>query len=253
MPSGEGRPCCSADAVRTVGDARAASVQLLHRTADAAAPGSYDGAARVMVRCSPVVTPDETGWRLLNAILHWLWAFATPETTVYAICDGSGGSPEAAGDVGAAPDLRSACWMRDGWVAYRGFKKAPHANGGPGAGGGSDLGVKDLTGSLIGPTARGRARCRRSCVDGLALRRRARTRAKSVSTVWRRPRGAGSPPGSASADRGPKPPVGAPAERFAKHLANEFPAVFLVLVRPCRVDVHQLAGRTGHPTRSGHA
>ena len=49
-------------------------VQLLHRTADAAAP-AY-AALREQVRCSPVVTPDETGWRV-NAILHWLWAFAT--------------------------------------------------------------------------------------------------------------------------------------------------------------------------------
>ena len=36
-------------------------VQLLHRTADAAAP-AY-AALREQVRCSPVVTPDETGWR----------------------------------------------------------------------------------------------------------------------------------------------------------------------------------------------
>ena len=32
----------------------------------------------------PVVTPDETGWRV-GAKSHWLWAFVTPETTVYAI------------------------------------------------------------------------------------------------------------------------------------------------------------------------
>ena len=94
-------------------------VQLLHRTADAAAP-AY-AALREQVRCSPVVTPDETGWRV-NAILHWLWAFATPETTVYAICDGRGFA-DAAAVLG--PDFAGVL-VRDGWVAYRGFKKAPH-------------------------------------------------------------------------------------------------------------------------------
>ena len=29
---------------------------------------------------APVVTPDETGWRV-GALRHWLWVFATPETT----------------------------------------------------------------------------------------------------------------------------------------------------------------------------
>ena len=48
------------------------------------------------------------------------------------------------------------------------------------------------------------------------------------------------------------PPPLEEAERFAKHLANEFPAVFLIPVRP--VDrCHQLARRTGHPTGGGHA
>ena len=82
-------------------------VQLLHRTADAAAP-AY-AALREQVRCSPVVTPDETGWRV-NAILHWLWAFATPETTVYAICDGRGFA-EAAAVLGPTSP---ACWCGTG-------------------------------------------------------------------------------------------------------------------------------------------
>ena len=50
-------------------------VHLLHRTAAAAAP-AY-AALCEQVRHSPVVTPDETGWRV-NALRHWLWAFATP-------------------------------------------------------------------------------------------------------------------------------------------------------------------------------
>ena len=41
------------------------------------------------VRVSPVVTPDETGWPV-GAMRHWLWVFATPQTTVYAIRAGRG-------------------------------------------------------------------------------------------------------------------------------------------------------------------
>ena len=54
-------------------------VHTLHRAARVAAP-AY-GALCAQIRGSPVVSPDETGWRV-GAVLHWLWAFATPETTV---------------------------------------------------------------------------------------------------------------------------------------------------------------------------
>ena len=59
--------------------------QVLHRAARVAAP-TY-AALCAQIRGSPVVSPDETGWRV-GAVLHWLWAFATPETTVYAIRPG---------------------------------------------------------------------------------------------------------------------------------------------------------------------
>jgi hypothetical protein len=32
---------------------------------------------------SPVVIPDETGWKV-RGLLHWLWVFATATTTVRA-------------------------------------------------------------------------------------------------------------------------------------------------------------------------
>ena len=57
-------------------------VAALHRAARVAAP-TY-AALCEQVRGSPVVTPDETGWRVA-AVLHWLWVFATPDTTVYPI------------------------------------------------------------------------------------------------------------------------------------------------------------------------
>ena len=47
------------------------------------------------------------------------------------------------------------------------------------------------------------------------------------------------------------PPPLKDAKRFAKHLANEIPAVFLLLRDPS-IDANQLAGRTGHPPRRGH-
>ncbi len=157
-------------------------VRLLHRTADAAAP-AY-AALREQVRRSPVVTPDETGWRV-NALRYWLWVFATPETTVYAICDGRG-FDDAAAVLG--PDFAGVL-VRDGWVAYRGFKKAPHQ---------SCLSYllrrcKDLQAAHPDSPWAGavQASCRTASLCGPA-----RTRAKSVSTVWRLP-AVDSPPGSA--------------------------------------------------------
>ena len=59
--------------------------RLLHRAARNAMPVYRELCSQV--RNAPVVTPDETGWRV-GAIPHWLWAYVTPETTVYAICPG---------------------------------------------------------------------------------------------------------------------------------------------------------------------
>ena len=61
-------------------------VHLLHRTARDAAP-VYRELCR-QVRNAPVVTADETGWRVIKP--HWLWTAVTAETTVYAICSGRG-------------------------------------------------------------------------------------------------------------------------------------------------------------------
>ena len=85
---------------------------LLHRTARDAAP-TYTALCE-QVRNSPVVTPDETGWRVA-AISHWLWAFVTPETTVYAICPGRG-FDDATTVLGADFD---GVLVRDGWVSYQ--------------------------------------------------------------------------------------------------------------------------------------
>ena len=70
-------------------------VQVLHRAARVAAP-TY-AALCAQIRGSPVVSPDETGWRV-GAVRHWLWAFATPETRCIAFA------------TGAASTRRPRCW-----------------------------------------------------------------------------------------------------------------------------------------------
>jgi len=98
---------------------RGAIVRALHRTARQAAP-TYAALCRT-IRGSPMVVPDETGWRV-NGRLHWLWAFATPDTTVYAIHAGRG-FPQAAATLGAE---FAGVLVRDGWAPYRQFTQAAH-------------------------------------------------------------------------------------------------------------------------------
>jgi len=73
------------------------------------------------VRASAMVTADETGWKVA-AQLWWLWAFATPELTVYSIQPGRG-FEQAAAVLGA--DF-SAQLVRDGWIVYLRFTQAVH-------------------------------------------------------------------------------------------------------------------------------
>ena len=73
------------------------------------------------MRGSPVVTPDETSWRV-GADLQWLWAFVTRDTTVYAIQPGRG-LAQAARVIGV--DYPGVL-QRDGWQSYRQFHAALH-------------------------------------------------------------------------------------------------------------------------------
>ena len=98
---------------------RSGLVQAVHRAARQAAP-TYD-ALCARVRGSPMVSPDETGWKV-DDDLQWLWAFATPETTVYRIQPGRG-FEEAAAVLGA--DFAGVL-VRDGWPSYRQFTAAAH-------------------------------------------------------------------------------------------------------------------------------
>jgi transposase len=73
------------------------------------------------IRHSPVVSPDETGWRL-DGDKAWLWVFATLSLTVYSIHQGRG-FEEAASVLGA--DFKGVL-VRDGWCIYRKFTSATH-------------------------------------------------------------------------------------------------------------------------------
>jgi len=94
-------------------------VHAMRRAAHRAEP-TY-AALCATIRGSPVVTADETGWKV-NARLHWLWAYTTPDTTIYAIQPGRG-FEEAATVLGA--DF-AAVLVRDGWSPYRRFQTAMH-------------------------------------------------------------------------------------------------------------------------------
>jgi transposase len=94
-------------------------VQAVHRAARRAQP-TYEHLTAT-VRGSPVVTMDETSWRVA-ADLQWLWVVATPLTTVYAIHPGRG-LAQAAAIIGQ--DYPGVL-VRDGWQSYRQFTHALH-------------------------------------------------------------------------------------------------------------------------------
>lgn len=189
--------------------------QVLHRAARKATP-TY-AALCEQVRGSPVVSPDETGWRV-GAVPHWLWVFATPATTVYAIRPGRS-FDDAASVLDAAFD---GVLVRDGWAPYRQFAAALHQ---------TCLGHllrRARTLRADHPRSPWPAAVQQVLLDGLALRDRRDATAISAH-------------GLASA-RGRllarltrlihTAPALAATQRFAAHLATEFPAVFAFLWAP---------------------
>lgn len=98
---------------------RGGVVHAIHRAARHAQP-TYDTLCAT-VRGSPVVTVDETSWRV-DAVLQWLWVWTTPETTVYAILPGRG-LAQAASVIGL--DYPGVL-QHDGWHSYRYFTAAAH-------------------------------------------------------------------------------------------------------------------------------
>jgi len=98
---------------------RSSCCRALLRLARKAVP-SYQGLVE-SVRASPVVYPDETGWRI-GGWPAWLWAFVTRRATVYAIERGRGYA-EAKGILG---EDYAGVIGADGWAAYRRFQHAQH-------------------------------------------------------------------------------------------------------------------------------
>lgn len=98
---------------------RGGLVHAIHRAARQAQP-TYD-TLRATIRGSPVVTVDETSWRVA-AVLQWLWVWTTPDTTVYAILPGRG-LAHAASVIGL--DYPGVL-QPDGGHSYRYFTDAAH-------------------------------------------------------------------------------------------------------------------------------
>lgn len=96
---------------------RSTLCRALQRLAKKARP-TYDSLVN-KIRGSPVVYPDETGWKL-GGRQAWLWVFTNLKETVYAIARGRG-FDEAASILG---EDYSGVIGADGWAPYRRFKKA---------------------------------------------------------------------------------------------------------------------------------
>jgi transposase len=73
------------------------------------------------VRASPVVAPDETGWRVGGG-KAWLWTFVGARVTVYRIAQGRGWKDAAA----VLGEGYAGVLERDGWAPYRRFQHATH-------------------------------------------------------------------------------------------------------------------------------
>jgi transposase len=189
--------------------------QVLQRAARKATP-TY-AALCDQVRGSPVVSPDETGWRV-GAVPHWLWVFATADTTVYAIRPGRS-FDDAAATVGASFD---GVWVRDGWAPYRQFAAALHQTCL------THLVRRARTLREDHPRSPWPAAVQQVLLDGLALRDRRDAHAISEH-------GLAVVRGRLFARVGrlsDTAPALAAAQRFAAHLATEFPAVFAFLWAP---------------------
>jgi transposase len=194
-------------------------VHAIRRAARQAEP-TYDALCD-QIRGSPVVTPDETGWKV-EARLHWLWAFVTPDTTVYRILRGRG-FEEAAAVLGA--DFPGVL-VRDGWAPYRRFAQAVHQT--------CLAHLLRRCRTLIHDQHEARFAPRVQAVLQRALRVRDRFLAGEMSGHGMAvTRGHLQNQLNVLIDRPGRRRV---AQNFARHLALEFPAVFTFLLEPDTID-----------------
>jgi transposase len=76
------------------------------------------------LRASPVVAPDETGWRV-NGAKAWLWAFVGARLVVYRVATGDGARGYDTAEAVLGADYAGII-ERDGWAPYRRFTRARH-------------------------------------------------------------------------------------------------------------------------------
>jgi transposase len=98
---------------------RSTLCRALLRTASKSRP-IYEELVKA-IRESPVVYPDESGWRI-GGLSAWLWAFTNRCETVYSIARGRGFA-EAAEVLGQG---YAGTLVADGWAPYRRFAQATH-------------------------------------------------------------------------------------------------------------------------------
>jgi transposase len=98
---------------------RSTLCRALLRTASKSRP-IYEEMVKA-IRESPVVYPDESGWRI-GGRSGWLWAFTNLCETVYSIAHGRGFA-EAAEVLGEG---YGGTLVADGWAPYRRFAQATH-------------------------------------------------------------------------------------------------------------------------------
>lgn len=192
-----------------------ALVRALHRAAARSQP-TYAALCET-VRTSPVVVPDETGWKL-RGLLHWLWVFATATTTVYRICRGRGFA-DAASVLGE--DFAGGLG-RDGWAPYRQFADAFHQ---------TCLGHLLRRCRLVlrdHPRARFPARLARILQHALDVRDRRAVGTMSAHGVDVARGHLFNQVLDLLADPGTIPDV----QRFARHVEVELPALFSFLIDP---------------------
>jgi transposase len=198
---------------------RSGLVHAVHRAARHAQP-TYATLCD-QVRGSPVVTPDETGWKVAGH-LHWLWTATTPTTTVYAILAGRG-YPEAATLLGE--DFAGVI-VRDGWAPYRRFTQSMHQT--------CLAHLLRRCRLLQGdhPRARFVTAVKQILQHALALRDRYRDGRMSAHGLAVA-RGHVIARMSGQLDR---PGTVADVRRFAAHLEVEWPALFTFLFDPATID-----------------
>ena len=185
------------------------------------ARGTYDALRRAL-RASPVVTADETGWRL-DGQRGWLWVFVGDRVTVYDIAVGEGSRGYEVAEAILGGDFAGVL-CRDGWAPYRRFAQATHQS--------CVAHLLRRTDELIADSVAGQARIphavRRLLGDALALRA-----ARDAGEMGGAELEAAIAELDERADRltGARP-THEPNRRLIAHLARERDALFTFLRQP---------------------